>query len=306
MTAPVQHPLPMLDIDVLRTFVAIADTGSFSSAANAVFRTPSAVSMQIKKLEEQIGVAVFDRDARSVTLTSDGEVLLGFARRLLALNREAVSKFVAPTVTGVVRLGSPDDIGECVLPLVLKRFAVTHPGVTVDVVIDQSSNLRKRLDERRLDVTLVNMSHTVPGKGDTEVLLDEELVWAGAKCGTAYRRDPLPLSIWEEGCAWRGNALEALESSGRPYRIAYMSSHSTGQRAAIMADLAIAPFAKTLLGEGIVALGSEHGLPELGRYQLGMIIKPEAGPHIHAVAENLRNVFEAYRRTGRFETFRSC
>ncbi|MEL4069429.1 LysR family transcriptional regulator [Ochrobactrum sp. GPK 3] len=306
MTAPVQHPLPMLDIDVLRTFVAIADTGSFSSAANAVFRTPSAVSMQIKKLEEQIGVAVFDRDARSVTLTSDGEVLLGFARRLLALNREAVSKFVAPTVTGVVRLGSPDDIGECVLPLVLKRFAETHPGVTVDVVIDQSSNLRKRLDERRLDVTLVNISHTVPGKGDTEVLLDEELVWAGAKCGTAYRRDPLPLSIWEEGCAWRGNALEALESSGRPYRIAYMSSHSTGQRAAIMADLAIAPFAKTLLGEGIVALGSEHDLPELGRYQLGMIIRPEAGPHIHAVAENLRSVFEAYRRTGRFETFRSC
>lgn len=139
MTAPVQHPLPMLDIDVLRTFVAIADTGSFSSAANAVFRTPSAVSMQIKKLEEQLGVAVFDRDARSVTLTSDGEILLGYARRLLALNREAVSKFVAPTVTGVVRLGSPDDIGECVLPLVLKRFSESHPGVTVDVVIDQTA-----------------------------------------------------------------------------------------------------------------------------------------------------------------------
>src|SRR5690606_39971650 len=94
-----------------------------------------------------------------------------------------------------------------------------YPGVTVDVVIDQSSNLRKRLDERRLDVTLINISHTVPNKGDVEVLLDEELVWAGAKCGTAYRRDPLPLSIWEEGCAWRGNALEGLESSGRPYRI---------------------------------------------------------------------------------------
>lgn len=306
MTAPVSHPLPMLDIDVLRTFVAIADTGSFSAAANAVFRTPSAVSMQIKKLEEQIGAVVFDRDARSVTLTSDGEVLLGFARRLLALNREAVSKFVAPTVTGVVRLGSPDDIGEGVLPLVLKRFSETHPGVTVDVVIDQSVNLRRRLDERRLDVTLVNISNAVPGKGDTEILLDEELVWAGAKCGTAYRRDPLPLSIWEEGCAWRGNALQALEKAGRPYRVAYMSSHSTGQRAAIMADLAVAPFGKTLLSEGIVALGPEHGLPPLGRYQLGMIVRPEAGPHIQVVADNLRSVFETYRRTGRFETFRTC
>lgn len=307
MTAPVQHPLPMLDIDVLRTFAAIADTGSFSAAANVVFRTPSAVSMQIKRLEEQIGAAVFERDARSVTLTSDGEVLLGYARRLLALNREAVAKFVAPTVTGVVRLGSPDDIGECVLPLVLKRFAETHPGVTVDVVIDQSTNLRKRLDERRLDVTLVNLSHTVPSKGDIEILLDEELVWAGAKCGTAYRRDPLPLSIWEEGCAWRGNALEALDKLGRSYRIAYMSSHSTGQRAAIQADLAIAPFGKTLLGEGIVALGAEHNLPQLGRYQLGMLIKPDARQHIQVVAEHLRNVFEAYRRSGRFETFRnSC
>jgi DNA-binding transcriptional LysR family regulator len=236
--------------------------------------------MQIKKLEEQLGVAVFERDARSVTLTSDGEILLGYARRLLALNREAVAKFVAPTVTGVVRLGSPDDIGECVLPLVLKRFAETHPGVTVDVVIDQSTNLRKRLDE--------------------------ELVWAGAKCGTAYRRDPLPLSIWEEGCAWRGNALEALEKSGRSYRIAYMSSHSTGQRAAIQADLAIAPFGKTLLGEGIVALGPEHNLPQLGRYQLGMIIKPDARQHIQVVAEHLRNVFESYRRSGRFDTFRAA
>ncbi|WP_343314647.1 LysR family transcriptional regulator [Brucella sp. BE17] len=306
MTAPVQHPLPLLDIDVLRTFVAIADTGSFSSAANAVFRTPSAVSMQIKKLEEQIGVSVFERDARSVTLTSDGEVLLGFARRLLALNREAVSKFVAPTVTGVVRLGSPDDIGECVLPLVLKRFAETHPGVTVDVVIDQSVNLRKRFAEGRLDLTLVNLSYAMPGKSDIEILLDEELVWAGAKCGNAYRLDPLPLSIWEEGCAWRGNALQALDNAGRPYRIAYMSSHSTGQRAAIMADLAIAPFGKTLLGDGIVALGPEHGLPPLKNYQLGMIIKPDGGAHIQAVAKNLRQVFETYRRSGRFETIRAC
>lgn len=305
MTAPVVHPLPTLDMDLMRTFTAIADTGSFAAAANAVFRTPSAVSMQIKKLEEQLGVAVFERDARSVTLTSDGEVLLGYARRLLALNREAVSKFVAPSVTGVVRLGSPDDIGECVLPLVLKRFADTHPGVTVDVVIDQSANLRKRLDERRLDVTLVNVTQTTSANSDIEILLDEELVWAGAKCGTAYRREPLPLSIWEEGCAWRGNALEALDKSARSYRIAYMSSHSTGQRAAILADLAIAPFSKTLLGEGIVALGAEHNLPQLGRYQLGMLTKPDAAPHIRIVADHLREVFETYRRSGRFDSCRS-
>src|SRR5690606_14656169 len=123
MNAPLNHPMPLLDLDVLRTFVAIAETGSFTLAANAVFRTPSAVSMQIKKLEEQLGASVFLRDARSVSLTQDGEMLMGYARRLLTLNREAVSKFIIPDIAGVVRLGSPDDYGERILPDVLRRFA---------------------------------------------------------------------------------------------------------------------------------------------------------------------------------------
>ncbi|PYE90069.1 LysR family transcriptional regulator [Phyllobacterium leguminum] len=300
MTAPMHHPLPILDLDVLRTFVMIAETGSFSSAANAVFRTPSAVSMQIKKLEETLGTTLLERDARSVSLTSDGELLLGYARRMLALNREAVAKFVAPTVSGLVRLGSPDDIGEWVLPYVLKRFAETHPSVTVDVVIDQSVNLRRRIDEKRLDITMINLSNLVPKTSDVEVLMTEELVWAGAKCGTAHERQPLPLSMWEEGCAWGGNALEALEKAGREYRVAYMSAHTTGQRSAILADLAIAPFGKTLLSEGLVPLGPEHGLPPLGSYQLGMIVAKNAGQHVEVVAEHLRGIFEKYGRTGKF------
>ena len=100
MNAPLNHPLPLLDLDVLRTFVAIAETGSFTTAANAVFRTPSAVSMQIKKLEDILGRSVFARDARSVTLTTDGEMLLGYARRLLSINREVVSKFIIPDIVG--------------------------------------------------------------------------------------------------------------------------------------------------------------------------------------------------------------
>src|SRR5690554_6924349 len=151
MNAPLNHPMPLLDLDVLRTFVAIAETGSFTMAANSVFRTPSAVSMQIKRLEELLGVSVFARDARSVSLTQDGQMLLGYARRLLALNREAVAKFIVPDISGVVRLGSPDDYGERVLPNVLRRFAKTHPSIAVDVTIDMSSNLRRRMTERQLD-----------------------------------------------------------------------------------------------------------------------------------------------------------
>lgn len=299
MNAPLNHPLPLLDLDVLRTFVAIAETGSFTAAANAVFRTPSAVSIQIKKLEDILGRAVFSRDARSVSLTTEGEMLLGYARRLLAVNREAVAKFIIPDISGVVRLGSPDDYGERVLPQVLKRFAHTHPCVAVDVVIDMSGNLRRRMDDRALDITLFNASSRVPLDG-AEVLFTEPVVWAGAKGGCAHLRDPLPVSVWEEGCAWRANALEALGREGRNFRIAYMSAHTSVQRAAVMSDLAVAPLPRSFLGDDLVELGAPDGLPEMGSYTVAMSVAPEASPPVQAAAEHIRATFESFRETGRF------
>src|SRR6476646_7522741 len=118
MTISFRQPLPLLDLDVLRTFVAIAETGNFSTAAEVVFRTPSAVSMQVKKLEEQLGTILFLRDARSVSLTEGGEVLLGYARRMITLSNEAVSRFIMPDMRGVARVGAPEDIGERLLTAV--------------------------------------------------------------------------------------------------------------------------------------------------------------------------------------------
>ena len=208
MNAPLNHPLLMLDPDVLRSFVAIAETGSFTAAAARIYRTPSAVSMQIKRLEEQLGVSVFLRDARNVSLTHDGEVLLGYARRLIALNREAISRFVTSEVSGVVRIGSPSDYGEAVLPGVLKLFAKSHPSVVVDVVIDQSSSLLKRFASGHLDIALVScMKHLTPAPD--EVMMTDEIVWAGAKGGQACLMDPLPVSMWDEGCVWRESALSS-------------------------------------------------------------------------------------------------
>ena len=299
MNAPLNHPLPLLDLDVLRTFVAIAETGSFTTASTAVFRTPSAVSMQIKKLEDILGRSVFSRDARSVSLTTDGEMLLGYARRMLAINREAVSKFIIPDISGVVRLGSPDDYGERVLPHVLKRFAQSHPSVAVDVVIDQSSNLRRRMDDRGLDITLVTASYKSSMAGG-EVLLSEPIVWAGAKGGCAHMREPLPVSLWEEGCAWRAGAVEALGREGRNYRVAYMSAHTAGQRSAIMADLAVAPLPKSFLGTDMVELTAKDGLPEIGNYSLGMYVAPDADAPVQAAADHIRATFETFRETGKF------
>lgn len=299
MNAPLNHPMPLLELDVLRTFVAIAETGSFTVAASSVFRTPSAVSMQIKKLEEQLGRSVFKRDARAVSLTMDGEMLLGYARRMLAINREAVSKFIVPDISGVVRLGSPDDYGERVLPTVLKRFAQSHPSIAVDVVIDESVNLRRRIDDRRLDITLMTNSFKTVAP-DAEVLLTEPIVWAGAKGGCAHMREPLPVSLWEEGCAWRAGALEALGRAGRDYRVAYMSAHTAGQRSAILADLAVAPLPKSFVAGDLVVLGAENGLPEIGSYNLVMVVAPDAAAPVLAAADHIRATFEAFRENGRF------
>lgn len=290
MTVSFRQPLPLLDNDVLRTFVAIAETGNFSTAAEAVFRTPSAVSMQIKKLEEQLGAALFIRDARSVRLTAHGEVLLGYARRMLALSNEAVARFIMPELSGVVRLGAPEGVGERLLPRVLKGFASHYPGVMIDVTIDTSSGLRRRMNEQRLDLTLFN-SNCGTTRHEGEVVFTEKLVWAGAKCGTAHLRDPLPLSIWEEGCAWRGEALASLEACGRPYRVAYLSSHTMAQHAALLADLAIAPLPRSFVRHDMAILGEKEGLPELGGFDIRLVIAERQTGPIRAVAESIREAF---------------
>lgn len=295
VSAPENFSTLALELDLLRTFVAIADTGSFKSAAELVFRTPSAISMQVKKLEDIVGRPVFRRDARSVNLTQDGEVLLAYARRLLSLSDEALGHFRKPQMEGVVSLGAPDDYGSRFLPGILKRFATTHPGVVVDVVIDQSANLQERVKKGKLDLTLISCSGAVASNPDIEIILEEKLVWTGVKGGCAHLKDPLPVSMWEEGCAWRSNAVAALSSIGRDYRVAYMSAHSSGQKAAVLADLAVAPFPKSLLDHPMIALSEEDGLPELNTYCIGLFKNPAASDAVMAVASHIRSAFEEHQ-----------
>ncbi|MDE1158392.1 MAG: LysR family transcriptional regulator [Neorhizobium sp.] len=290
MTVPFRQPLPLLDNDVLRTFVAIAETGNFSTAAEAVLRTPSAVSMQIKKLEEQLKTTLFLRDARSVTLTQQGETLLSYARRMLALSNEAVSRFVMPDMSGSVRLGAPDDIAERLLPKVLRDFGTSFPGIMVDVTVDQSLLLRRRMEEQRLDLALINCA-TKPFPTIGEVIHTEKLVWAGAKCGNAHLRQPLPVSVWEEGCVWRNDALTQLDRHKRPYRIAYASAHTMAQRAAIVSDLAIAPLPRSYVTDDMQILGAKEGLPELISFDIRLLTASQLSAPVQAVADSIRDAF---------------
>lgn len=289
---PPKKPLPLLDPDVLRTFIAIAEAGSFAAAAAAVARTPAAVSMQIKKLEEQLGRTLFNRDSRSVSLTRDGEMLIGDARRLLALNRETVARFVCPDVSGIVRLGAPDDVSERRLPGMLRRFAETHPGVTVDVVVENSAPLLRSMAAGDIDVAVITCDEAFDdGPRPVEILMREPLVWATLKGGIAAGRDPLPLSVWEEGCVWRKAGIEGLERQGRAYRVAFRSAYIAGQRAAILADLAVAPLPVSCLSETIVEADPRYRLPKLPDYRLGLAVAPGAGPAAQAAADHIRASF---------------
>ena len=262
------HNPALLDTDLIRTFVTIADTGSFSRAAELVHRTPSAVSMQVKRLEELVERPLFLREARQVTLTSDGEKLLGFARQMLKLSYDALAEFSAPRLRGSVRLGAPDDFGSRFLPNILARFASTHPEIDVDVVLGPSVKLLERLDAGTIDVTLAT-SKPMPHAGQLRgQVLQEPMIWVGKRCGAAYQQERLPLALADQGCSWRSMALKALDEAGRSYRIAYSSEHGIGQLAAVLADLAIAPLPASLLDQRFERLGAAQGLPVLGQSEI--------------------------------------
>lgn len=284
-------PLPDLDIDVLRTFLMVSDTKSFTRAAQQVYRTPSAVSMQIKKLEDILQRPLFIRDSRSVHLTGDGEALRGYARRILKLNEEAVRHFRAPPIEGVVRIGTPDDIGTRRLPAILARFAQTHPAVQVNVMMEASKRLHRLMARGELDLILVTIGDGDEPGDEVEVIANESLVWAGLTGGWAHERNPIPLALADLECAWRAAAFSALEENGLAYRIAYTSPHWAGQKAAILADLAIAPFPVSLIEAPLRKLDDRHGLPPLGTYQMGLKRVRRLGPAAEAFAQHVVTSF---------------
>lgn len=283
--------IPLLDLDLLQTLVAIADTGSFSGAAAVVHRTPSAISMQVKKIEDMLGRAIFVRDSRSVHFAPDCAFLLEHARRMLALNREAVARFVQPDVQGVVRLGAPDDVAERFLLSMLRRFAETHCCVTVNVVVDTTDRMVEAYRAGELDLAIITCEAGFAGTEEAEVLMRENLVWATRRGGIAAQQVPLPVSVWDDTCVWRNAATKALDAQGVDWRVAFQSGNISGQRAAILADLAVAPIAKYGLGGDIIEAPEKHGLPKLPGYALGLLHGRNDNPAVVAAADHLRACF---------------
>ena len=300
MTEPLEPPLtcatPLLESDVLRTFVAIAESGSFTRAAGQIYRSTSAVSMQIKRLEDMLGHALFVREPRQVRLTPAGETLLGYARRLLKLNEEAVAQFRQPSLQGRVRFGTPVDVGTRILPGLLALFARSHPGVEVDVSVARSIDMIGRIDTGELDLALVTIGTLGQDDSRGEPVHSEPLVWAGRRGGIAALRSPLPLALASHDCAWRRQALDALDRIGRPYRVAYSSEQTAGQEAAMIADLAIAPYPASLLRPPLQCLDGQHGLPPLGDYRINLVRGSSRSEAVDILAKQVMAAFIEFRQ----------
>jgi DNA-binding transcriptional LysR family regulator len=276
----------LLDIDQLRTFVAIADTGSFTRAAEIVHKTQSAVSMQMKRLEERVGRAIFQRDGRLSKLTEDGERLLDYARRIVRLNSECIASFNESELVGRVRLGLPDDYADRYLPEILARFARSNPRAEVTVMCEPSPNLIDRIQSGDLDLAII--TH-VDRHGPSEIVRVEQLLWVSSARSGVHEEAPVPLALGRPTCDWRHSATEALESAGRPFRILYVSWHSTAVGAAVLAGLAVSVLPESAARPGMRILGPSDGFPALPSCKIGLIRnRRETNPLADALGFHIR------------------
>jgi DNA-binding transcriptional LysR family regulator len=282
-----------LDLTALRSFAATADAGGVTRAAAQLNLTQSAVSMQLKRLEESLGIALFDRSGRTVALTASGEQLLGYARRLLALNDEAWGRMTDQAFEGELTLGVPQDIMYPNIPRVLRQFAQEYPRVRVLLTSDVTVDLRRRFERREIDVILTTEGEVGPGG---EMLGREPLVWVGAQGGQAWRSRPLRFGSTSR-CVFRRPAIEALDRAGLPWELAVDSVSCSAVEVSVTADLGVYVLLASSIPPRCEAIRHGGALPELPEYQINLYVGD--GPKA-ALAEALgRCVRQAYRRAER-------
>lgn len=268
-----------LDIDLLRSFSVVAETRHFTRAAERLNCAQSAVSMQIKRLEELIGARLFDRTKRSVKLTADGEMLRRYATRILRLNEETLAAFGTAGLQGRLRLGATDT-SMCFLPPILARFAQRHPLIELEIRCDRSWEALDALESGEIDIALV----TQPcGRGGGTVIHREPLSWATARNAAGETIDPLPLALFGPGCIYREAAIAALDDAGRAWRHAYNSASRDGLDVAVDAGLAVTIVPERAMKPNWRPLGQKQGFPALDDMEL-LLFRAREEPKLSAAA----------------------
>jgi DNA-binding transcriptional LysR family regulator len=282
-----------LDLDLLRTFAAVADCGSFTAAADLVARTQSAVSLQMKRLEERLGQRVFERTSRSLALTPAGTTLLGYARRMLELNDESVRRIAEPPVRGRFRLGITEYFVPTELPRLLARFAAAYPGVELEVRMGLSIELQQALRAHALDAAIVRL----PARDSRKALWREPQPWVAGETLELLPKDAVPLVLLPEPCVLREHAIESMKRSRRDWRIAYTGSSMASVQAAVRAGLGVSilPQSSVTAGMRVVA-----GHRDPGPLLIGVVRAPRAqkdiGDALESVIRETLDVLAVSRR----------
>jgi len=276
----------MLDLDLLRSFVCVIDTGGFTRAGERVHRTQSTVSQQIRRLEESLGYPLLHRNGKQATPTEQGERLVTYARRLLALEQEAREVVAKPGGEGVVRLGIPEDFAAYQLTRLLSDFARSRPGLRLDVRCGLSVNARRALDRGELDIALFKRD---AGEGGGIAAWPERLHWvASRKHSIDFCHDPLPLVMNEQGCLYRDRMIHAMETAGRAWHMAYTSPNLSSIQAAVSVGIGVSILPEVAILPEHRVLRRKDGFPPITNTEVALVAAANASAATRRLAEILR------------------
>ena len=285
----------MLDTDHLRSFLAIVDSGSFTRAGERVNKTQSAVSMHIRRLEEQLGCALFVRQGRAARLTGEGERLIEFARRMIQVEAGAMAAISRKGLNGAVRLGIPDDYAEAFLADILTQFNRRHPLVEVAVVCENSVELSAQVRGGAIELALVTDFEDLRG---FELVREEPLLWVASKRFKPPDGAPIPLALGSPVCIWGRVTEEALQDWPRPTRALFFSKNYSAVITVVRAGLAATALPVGMVGDDLQPIGAEVGLPSLPSTRMGLIFAPgRASAETKALAEAIRGTLADPART---------
>ena len=278
-----------LDMTALRSFAAVAEAGGVTKASGFLNLTQSAVSMQLKRLEESLDLKLLERNGRGVVLTGAGEQLLGYARRMLALNDEVFGRLTNQAYEGEVTLGVPHDIVYPAIPQVLQRFAAEYPRMNVRLVSSYTRGLRKMFEHGECDIILTT-EDTLEAGGET--LLTLPLIWIGAPGGSAWKSRPLRLA-YEHACIFRAGVQKALDEAGIPWEMAVESDSTRTIEASVSADLAVHTVLDGMDPPYVEKIQHGGALPDLTTKQINLYVSDLAkGQAVDDMTEFVR---QAYR-----------
>ena len=275
----------MLDLELLRSFVSVVDSGGFTRAGERVHRTQSTVSQQIKRLEDDVGQPLLDRSGKDVTPTEAGERLLPYARRLLSLAEEARDVIARPGHEGAVKLGVPEDFAAYRLAKLLAAFSRSHPTLRLDVRADQSTYLKRDLERGDLDLALFKRA---AGEKGGIAVWPERVHWVTSKSHPRHTsKGTVPLIGFPTGCLYRAGAIHALESAGRTWHMAYTSSNLSGIQAAVAAGMGLSILSEMAIQSDHRVLTAKDGFKPIDRTEVALVASPDASAATLRLADRL-------------------